>query len=415
LQRVDVMVLGAGIVGVSTAVHLRRRGHNVILLDRRHPGEETSYGNAGIIERNGFVPISIPTNPSVLFDIAFGQSAMVNYDFGTLLRILPWLRQLSRHSAPQARLHYARAIAPLKALAVSEHRQLAREANTERFYRQSGWLHLYRSDRTFEAAEEERHFARIYGVQYQSLDSADINVIEPGLYADPFRGVFWPETDSVSSPGGVTEAFWRHFIGMGGKFIQADVSGLEATRGGWEVPTDRGAVWAKQAVVSLGPWSTDLLKRSGHRFPMVVKRGYHLHFRPPSGASISRPIVDMDHGYALTPMERGLRLTTGVEFAARDKRPTPVQLDRAQRRARDFFPLGEPVDTVPWMGCRPCLPDSLPIVGPSPREKGLWLNFGHGHAGFTLGPVTGRLMAEMLSGEEPCVDPEPVSPVRFSL
>ena len=133
--------------------------------------------------------------------------------------------------------------------------------------------------------------------------------------------------------------------------------------------------------------------------PFAVIRGYHRHYRAQRNASLPRPVVDIENGFLITPMERGIRVTTGVEFADRDAPPTPVQLDRALPLARELFPLAEPVDFEPWLGRRPCLPDSLPVIGPAPRHPGLFLDFGHNHLGFTLGPVTGRLAAEMIVGE----------------
>ena len=414
LHQFDVIVLGAGIVGVSTAFNLRQRGLDVALVDRQHPGEETSFGNAGIIERNGFCPIPIPNNPSVILDIVLKQSTAVNYNLVNMIRLVPWLRRYYRHSGPQSVQKYARVMASLRGLAVAEHQSLASKTNAERFYRKNGWLHLYRSRKSFMSDETERHYARIYGADYVELAGHDINSIEPGLRTEGYSAVYWPESESVSSPGGVTDAIWRSFIHGGGRFFNGNALLLDRRRNDWMLRTERADIAAKQVVVALGPWSADLTRKWGDPFPLAVKRGYHQHFRPASGASLSRPVVDMDHGFVLTPMERGIRLTTGVEFADRDAPPSPVQVDRARKRAGEIFALGNPVEETPWMGCRPCLPDSLPVIGASTRQPGLWYNFGHAHAGFTLGPVTGRLLAEMMTGSSTCVDPGPLSPLRFS-
>jgi D-amino-acid dehydrogenase len=138
-----------------------------------------------------------------------------------------------------------------------------------------------------------------------------------------------------------------------------------------------------------------------------------MHYRIAGDAKLNHPVVDSERGYCLTPMARGIRLTTGAEFARRDAVRTPVQLERAEPVARELFPLGERVDSEPWMGARPCTPDMLPIIGRAPRHGSLWFAFGHGHQGFTLGAVTGRLIAEMLTGEQPFVDPTPYRAERF--
>jgi D-amino-acid dehydrogenase len=169
----------------------------------------------------------------------------------------------------------------------------------------------------------------------------------------------------------------------------------------------------KRVVVALGPWSTDLTRKFGIHVPFAVKRGYHRHFAPAGNATLGRSIIDMDEGYALAPMDRGIRITTGVEFAKRDAPPTPVQLTRAEAAARELFPLGEALDEKPWLGSRPAIPDSLPIIGPAPGRPNLWLAFGHAHLGFTLGPPTGRLVADMMMGKRPFVDPAPFAADRF--
>ncbi|MBD8890334.1 NAD(P)/FAD-dependent oxidoreductase [Roseibium litorale] len=413
MQQVDVIVLGAGIIGVSTAVHLRLRGLEVALIDRRQPGEETSMGPAGIIARNGFCPDPVPSDPAILLDIALKQSTALTYDLRTLIKLLPWLRSYVRHSGPQGALAYARAISPLRAAAIAEHHALAPKANADRFYRKNGWLQIYRSRQSFSTGERERHFARIYGIDYQECDASELAAVEPGLRPEGLTGVYWPESESVSNPAAVTDALWRYFIQQGGLFLNGDAMRLTRRRNAWWMPAMRKDVSAPAVVVALGPWSGDFAARLGEKFPLAVSRGYHLQFRPSSGASLSRPVMDMDHGYVLSPVERGIRLTTGTEIAWRDAPPNPVQLASASRRAADIFALGQPVPAEPWMGSRPYLPDSLPVLGASAGFPGIWYNFGHGNSGFTFGPVCGRVMADLITTGQTFIDTLPFSPLRF--
>ena len=173
---------------------------------------------------------------------------------------------------------------------------------------------------------------------------------------------------------------------------------LESTSAGWRVATREGWWEAREVVVALGPWSDDVLRPLGYRFPLGWKRGYHMHYRADGNAALNRPVVDGENGFALMSMSKGIRLTTGAEFALRDAPKTPVQIERTERLAREIFPITERVEPEPWLGRRPCLPDMLPVIGPAGRHKGLWLSFGHHHLGFTLGPVSGRLLAEMMTG-----------------
>ncbi len=177
--------------------------------------------------------------------------------------------------------------------------------------------------------------------------------------------------------------------------------------------TLEGTITARDVVVAMGPWSDQIFAPLGYSIPLQVKRGYHLHLKPRGNTILNHPVLDSDLGYLLAPMNRGIRLTTGAEFAHRDAPPTPVQVERALPRAHKLFPLGEPVDARPWMGARPCLPDMLPVIGKAPRHAGLWFNFGHQHHGLTLGPATGRLLAETMTGETPFADITPFAVERF--
>jgi D-amino-acid dehydrogenase len=197
----------------------------------------------------------------------------------------------------------------------------------------------------------------------------------------------------------------------GARFLLGDAGTLQPTATGWRVHTGAGQVDAEHAVVALGPWSDTLLKTLDYRYPLFVKRGYHCHYRGGEGPRL--PVLDADGGLVLAPMQRGLRLTTGAEFALVDAPPTPVQLQRAEVLARQLYAFGEPVEPEPWVGARPCTADMLPVIGPAPRHRGLWFNFGHAHQGFTLGPVSGRLMAELIEGGPTVVDAAPYAPSRF--
>ena len=203
------------------------------------------------------------------------------------------------------------------------------------------------------------------------------------------------------------------FSRRGGRFVKGDARTLQQEEGGWRVATELGIVTAREAVVAMGPWSDLVFKPLGYRFPLGVKRGYHVHLTPRGNARLQHAVLDADRGYLLAPMNRGIRLTTGAEFARRDAPPSPVQIAQTLPVARALFPLGDTIEPQPWMGARPCLPDMLPLIGRAPRHPGLWFDFGHQHHGLTLGPVTGRLLAEMMTGEQPLTDPRPFSAERF--
>jgi D-amino-acid dehydrogenase len=177
------------------------------------------------------------------------------------------------------------------------------------------------------------------------------------------------------------------------------------------VQSDDGPVDAETAVVALGPWSSDVLQKFGYRVPMVRKRGYHRHFS--GGGKLNLPLHDPEMGYVVAPMVKGLRVTSGAELKGPSMSARPRQLERAEQVARQLVDLGTAVEAEPWSGVRPCMPDMLPVVGAAPKHKGLWMHFGHGHHGHTLGPTTGRLLAELMSGEQPFTDATAFSPARY--
>ena len=229
---------------------------------------------------------------------------------------------------------------------------------------------------------------------------------EPHLSGDFAGAVHFPPRASFPIPAGWQKPMRRCSAARAAAFLSAMPAPSNRIRRRWRVATNQGAVTAREVVVAMGPWSDQVFAPLGYAIPLQVKRGYHLHLKPRGNAVLHHPVLDSDLGYCLAPMSRGIRLTTGVEFADRDAPPRPVQVDEAVPRARNLFPLGDPVDANPWKGARPCLPDMLPVIGRAPRHPGLWFDFGHQHHGLTLGPATGRLLAEMMTGETPFADIE---------
>jgi D-amino-acid dehydrogenase len=411
-MRYDVLVLGGGIVGVSIAAHLQERGRSVALIDRRGPGEETSYGNSGLVERSSLLPIAFPRNLRALADVAFKRYPGANYHWSALPALAPWLFSYWRNSAPDKLDATARIMQPLLSTTLDEHRVLARKAGAEGFFRDTGWLKVHHSEAACRAEEAELALAAEFGYQARQLSREETLALEPGLKPNFLMGSHWADPHSVSSPGGVTKAYAAYFEKLGGRLLLADALSLRKSGAGWTV-NDGSLVEGREVVVALGPWSMDVLAPLGYRFPLAVKRGYHMHYEAADGARLGRPVLDEEGGYVLTPMVGGLRLTTGAEFARRDAPKTPVQVDWTEKLARRLFPFGARAEPEAWMGCRPIFPDSRPLIGKAPSHAGLWLAFGHQHLGFTLGPATGRLLAEMMTGEAPYVDPKPFGAERF--
>jgi D-amino-acid dehydrogenase len=414
VARTDVIVLGAGIVGTSIAVHLAKRGMAVALVDRGGAGEGTSYGNAGIIEGNTVFPAAFPADWATLARIALKRSPIANYHLSFLPKVAPWLMAFRDASRPDRLIETAKLIRPLMARAIAEHEALSAEAGAAHYFRRTGWLKLYRTDAAFAAQARELDLAKSFGIANVALDPDGALALEPSLLPAFRRAVHWTGAVSISNPLAVTRAYAGRFTALGGLILDGDARTLHRVEPHWRVDTAAGPLDAGEVVVALGPWAPDLLGPLGIKLPLAVKRGYHRHFRAQGNAGLSRPVLDAANGYCITPMEQGIRVTTGAEFAARDAPPTPRQFDFVLPKARELFPLGAPVEAQPWLGARPCFADSRPVISRAPRQRGLWLAYGHGHWGLTLGPATGRLLAEMMTGATPFCDPTPYAADRFT-
>lgn len=398
------------------AVHLQKRGRSVVLVDRRGAAEETSFGNAGLIQREGVYPYGFPHDFGALLRYAMNRTIDAHYHPSALPRLAPFLWQYWKHSRPARHAEVARNYATLIEHCVTEHDALAAEAGAQDFIVRGGWMKVFRTAAEFDKrVGEAARWKREFGVNYRDLDARALQAAEPHLAPVLVGALHWTDPTRVDDPQGLALAYLAHFERLGGTFLQGNAASLEArTGGGWTMRTAQTPLEAGAAVVALGPWAGVFTRGLGYSLPLAVKRGYHMHYRAAGEAKLNLPMLDTERGYFLAPLRAGIRLTTGAEFARRDAIRTPVQLGRAEPIARDLFPLAERLDREPWMGARPCTPDMVPVIGPAPRHKDMWFAFGHAHHGLTLGAVTGRMIAEMVTGEKPFVDPAPFSATRFS-
>jgi len=410
-KQTDVVVLGAGIVGVSAGVAARQRGLSVVLVDRREPGSETSYGNAGVLSSGSILPLNKPSLWSALPTYLTNRHAALRWDPAWVVRNIDWVaRFLANATASQTRPR-ATALHGLIGASLKLHREWIVKADAAQRIRETGWLKAWRSD-AVGAAKEEQAFLAEYGIESRLLDRQAISALEPNIVPVYKVGLLHTQTASVDSPGAVVKAYARMFVGSGGELRQSDIKTIERDGDGWRVRLADGAIAARHVVVALGPWSADLLQPLGYRVPLASERGYHQEFKPNPARSLQRPIHDAEGSFLMTPMEQGIRVTTGVELTERDAPSSYAQLDAVVPVARGVVEFGEAVGE-PWRGSRPTLPDSLPMIGPAPRHPGLWLAFGNQHIGFTTGPATGAAIAAMIGGAAPAFDVGAFSPSRY--
>ncbi len=405
----DTIVLGGGMVGVCTALALQARGRQVALVDRGVPAARSSYGNAGIIQVEAAEPYAMPRAPRELLQIALGRSNAVAWGFAGLSRSLPPLWSYFRHSAPARHRQIGRTYATLTSRAAADHAPLIEAAQAGHLIRREGFRQAYRDPRHLaEAVQQAARLAADYGVRSEALDCAALAAREPGLRRPMAGAVHWSDAWTCRDPGALVQAYTDLFRRRGGHVQTGDALTLARHGRGWRVGAQGAAIQAAEAVIALGMGSAALCRVFGLRVPLFSKRGYHRHYAAATAPTV--PFVDVDSSAVLAPMATGLRISTGAEIARAGAPPRPVQLDRAGRAAAELFDLGAPLDGI-WTGDRPCIPDMLPVVGALPGQPGLWANFGHGHQGFTLGPTTGELLAEEMTGG--AAAPGPLHPARF--
>jgi len=291
------------------------------------------------------------------------------------------------------------------------HRDWIVKAEAGQRIRETGWLKVWRSD-ALDRAKAEQAFLAEFGIASEVLDRQAISALEPNIVPVYKVGLLHSQTASVDSPGEVVKAYARMLAGAGGQIRQSDIKAVVPDGDGWRVVLGDGEISARHVVVALGPWSPDLLRPLGYRVPMAFERGYHREFKPNLARTLRRPIHDSDGSFLMTPMEQGIRVTSGVELTDRDAPSSLAQLDAVVPMAREVTEFGDPVGE-PWRGARPTLPDSLPMIGAAPRHRNLWLAFGNQHIGFTTGPATGSAIAAMIAGAAPSFDVSAFAPSRY--
>lgn len=394
----EILVLGAGMVGVSTALALQARGHSVTLADRREPGRETSFGNAGVIQVEAAEPYAMPRAPGALLRHALGRTNDVVWSPAGLAAMAPALWRYWRASAPGRQPAIGALYSQLTGRATEDHAPLIAASGSENLVARNGLALVFRGRAGFdEAAADAARLAERYGVRYRAIAGEDWLKEEPAFRTAPAGAIHYTGSWSVSDPGGLTAAYAALFERRGGRVIRAEADSLTETRGGWRLDGPDGPVSAEAAVLCLGPWTGTALRRFGWRVPMVLKRGYHAHYDAPRAPRL--PFLDAENGVVLSPMREGLRMTSGAALVPQDAPADPRQLARAEGRVAQLLELGPRIEGPQWHGTRPCLPGMLPMVGQVPDRRGLWVNFGHGHQGFTLGPTTAALLAEAMAGE----------------
>lgn len=394
----DTIVLGAGMVGVSSALALQDAGYDVLLLDKASPGTKASYGNAGIIQTEAAEPYAWPQDLPTLLSYAFETSNDVVWESRATLTMSSALWRYSYYSSPRRHSQISTIYSRLTAASTQDHSPYIEATDSHALIAKTGLFMLYRTQKAFDEANKKAvRINKTYGVNYRTYSGEEYRALEPALISTPAGGIHWTDSWSCKDPGILTQRYANLFMQRGGEIRKTNATSIVETTNGWRVQSTDSSLEAEHVVICLGHASPDFLKPIGYRIPMIYKRGYHGHYN--CKIAPKTPFLDVDNGVLAANMTKGLRITTGAALVNTEAPATTKQLKRGTAAIKTLLDLGEPVSEPQWFGTRPCLPDMLPLVGAAPHHRRLWYNFGHGHQGFTLGPTTAKLLVASMQGK----------------
>ncbi|MER9891796.1 FAD-binding oxidoreductase [Mesorhizobium sp. M0119] len=395
-ETVEIAIVGAGVVGLATALRVAVEGREVLLIDPNEPGSGASFGNAGTIAEYACMPVGNPAVLRALPKLLLDPESPFSLRWPALLQLAPWLVQFVRQSLPAATRANALALAGLLAEALPAWEEMAKESDMADLLRRNGCLYLYRRDSDFAKAAGGRALRAGFGVHQEVLTPEKIAALEPGLPATGASGLYFPDSMNVTDPKTLMRRLLDAATDRGVSVAQAEITGLRVEADGVRLSGSGFRVKANTVVIAAGAQSRALAMQAGDRIPLETERGYHLEF-PTEAPLLHRPVCPVDLGFYMTPMNGRLRVAGTVELGGLAAPASARRLALLDRGVRQFFPqLGQP--SSEWLGFRPSLPDSRPVIGPSRGSSRVIHAFGHGHLGLTLAPITARLVAELISG-----------------
>ena len=407
-----IIVIGAGICGLSTAIWLRRAGHDVTLVDRDGPGAGASYGNAGLLAQWAMVPVNTPDLLVTGLKYLVDPRSALFLQWSYLPRLAPWLMRFVANANERDCRRMIEALVPMVTDSVDQHRALTRGTRAEKWVISSDFGYAYPSRKAFEADAYGWQFKRAVGMIPDVVEGGAVREVEPMLGEAVQCLALLKGHGHIADPGAYMADLAAVLQDEGGRYRQAEVQDVTLTDGQVSaVETDHGPLACDAAVLAAGIWSKPLMQKLGVKVHLEAERGYHLHLEGPSQRP-RRPLMIAAGKFAVNPMATGLRCAGTVELGGIEAGPSRRPLDLIRRHVKQVFP-GLTYDSAEeWMGFRPSTPDSLPLVGEL-AGSGVFAAFGHQHVGLTAGPKTGRIVAGLIDGQRPNLDLAPYDANRF--
>jgi len=414
MATMHIAVIGTGIVGVCTAAWLQRDGHRVTFIDPLGPGEACSFGNAGSLSPSACLPVGMPGIWKRVPDWLLDPLGPLTVRWRYAPVVLPWLLRMLRHSSRAEVTRIATALRTLLEPIFACYDPLLQDAGATALVRRSGCLYVYSSREKAAQWAWGMGLRRSLGVQLRDVGQDELEALEPDLRGRFRFGILAPENGSTLDPSALVEALHAHCLAQGAQQVFQRVTGFEragrqvsavVTGDGQRLPVDG-------VVVAAGAWSRPLAAQLGSRVPLETQRGYHVTVRS-SNLQLRHTVMAVESNLMVNPMAMGLRLAGTVEFGGLQ---APPRMERARallQLGQQLFPHLDTSVTTEWMGHRPCMPDSLPVLGRAGGTDNAWLAFGHGHMGMCMGASSGREIAHLVAGRRPQIDLAPFSPARF--
>lgn len=409
----NVTVLGAGIVGICVATTLQQEGHSVTLIDRDEPGTGCSFGNAGMIQCSSVVPLATPgvvgAVPRMLLDPK--QPLVIRWD--ALAHLFPFLMRFLAAARPAKVEEISAALATIVPRAYDAYEPLLRAAGAHNLVRKAGELYVYKSTASFTGGGFPHELRRRQGIKVQDIPLKDLYDLEPALARDFKHAVYLPKSYQTADPLEISKALVKLFVGLGGKLARETVNDIVIGPDGPKyVETNVARHRIDRLVLAMGAYSGALARKLGSPVPLRGERGYHL-MLPDPGVSLRTSVISGDYKFGIVQMQHGIRLAGTAELARLDAAPNHDRARRLLPLAQEILPGLGGAEAKPWMGHRPSMPDSLPVICRSPRHRAVYFAFGHGHSGLTLGAMTGRIIGDLVAGRTPELDIAPFDVRRF--